>query len=302
MALSCPVEDGENGDPPGVLPQVRVAYPGSCAVGPGPALLPLPARPRRLARRGGPDRQCPQQRLRRAARPAPVARGRAAPVPVDRASRFSDPGRRCLLPAVIPVPDKLRCAAADGSGQPVAAPSRGSAVGDLAVCVCRPPRLARLRGQAVLVRRPRRGVAAVLLRRSIAPAVLAIDRPHAARAASDFPVLPGLLLLRRRPSRPVAGSLASAERACLSWLRAARPCSGDLVPAAGTGARACPARRHDDGPLARLFPRVGSSVGGAGVGGDSVGGGSPLLPAPSRPAAAAPGPRRRSPLCAPRAA
>src|SRR5262249_45269080 len=93
MALSCPVEDGENGDPPGVLPQVRVAYPGSCAVGPGPALLPLPARPRRLARRGGPDRQCPQQKLPRAARPAPVARCRAAAPPPARVA-----GRACFWP------------------------------------------------------------------------------------------------------------------------------------------------------------------------------------------------------------
>src|SRR5262249_11548828 len=130
------------------------------------------------------------------------------------------------------------------------------------------------------------------------PSVLAIDRPHAARAASDFPVLPGLLPLRRRPRRPVAGSLASTGRACLSWLRAAHPRGGDLVPAAGTGARACPARRHANRPLAWLFPRVGSSVGGAGVGGDGVGGGRPLLPAPSRPAPADPGHRRGIPACA----
>src|SRR5205823_8455836 len=54
---TCPLEDGENGDPPAVLSQSCVASAGPCAVRAGPALLPLPACPPPLARRGGSGRE-----------------------------------------------------------------------------------------------------------------------------------------------------------------------------------------------------------------------------------------------------
>src|SRR5262249_41040678 len=131
---------------------------------------------------------------------------------------------------------------------------------------------------------------------------LAADRLFAPGAAVDLPVLPGLLRLRRSPGGAAASRLETEELGKLAGLRAARPCRGNLVPAALAGTGACPARRHHHHCLAWLLPALGSSLVGAVLGDPGVAGGRPLQPAAPRAAVADPGTPGSGPLRAERRA
>src|SRR5262249_42221396 len=188
-------------------------------------------------------RQRAGQGLRRAARAAPLVRGRPAPVPVAGARHLPDPGREHLRPAAGPLSGQLRRPGPVRLDGPAPVAPRRGLLGGTAAGVERPAAVARLRGQALRRGRLPGGAAAGRLRRGPRPLLSRpVPAPGGAGAAAGLAVVPGLL--------PVGGAAAGlAARRGPGALAGAAGLRG--VVAGGGGLVRGPAARPGPGPAVR---------------------------------------------------